>query len=106
VTAWTCAWDWWLRLSAGTRRPVDAAQRIRSGEVDGVTAEEHERVALGLRAPSPPELIVLTGRDRSRLVLVEGHVRLTAYALFSAVLPRELVVFLGVAEDAQSWSEW
>ena len=31
-------WDWWLRISGGSRRPRDAARRIRAGEVAGVTA--------------------------------------------------------------------
>jgi hypothetical protein len=98
------AWDWWLTLSGGSRRPVDAAQRIRGGEVAGVTVMEHEPIALALRASAPPpELIVLTGPRGSRLVLVEGHVRLTAYALFPDFLPPELVVFLGIAEDAEGW---
>jgi hypothetical protein len=33
-------WDWWLKLSGGTRLPVDAAARIRASEVPGQTAEE------------------------------------------------------------------
>jgi hypothetical protein len=40
-------WDWWLRISNGTRRPGDAAARIRRSEIAGVTAE-------GARARSPP----------------------------------------------------
>jgi hypothetical protein len=36
-------------------------------------------------------------------VVVEGHFRLTAYALFPDLLPPELVVFLGIAEEAESW---
>ena len=50
-------WDWWLRISDGTRRPVDAAARIRRGEVAGITAEEHEPIAARLdTAGLPAEL--------------------------------------------------
>ncbi|HYZ78309.1 MAG TPA: hypothetical protein VE596_13140 [Gaiellaceae bacterium] len=100
-------WDWWLRISGGTRRPVEAAARIRRGEVAGVTVEEHEPIAARLRAPEPqPPLIAVTSPDRSRLVLVEGHVRLTAYALYPEYLPAELEIYLGTADDVERWSEF
>ena len=88
-------WDWWLRITAGSRRPRDAARRIRAGEVAGVTAEEHEPVAAALRSGAQPELIAVTTPAQSPIVLVEGHVRLTAYALFPEHVPQELEVFLG-----------
>lgn len=96
-------WDWWLRISGGTRRPRDAARRIRAGEVDGVTAEEHEPIAAGLQAGGHPELIAVTTPSHSPLVLVEGHVRLTAYALFPERVPDELEVLLGVSDEIQGW---
>jgi hypothetical protein len=100
-------WDWWLQASDGTRRPVDAAARIRRGEIAGVTPEEHEPIAAGLQATEPPpELIVVAPPDRSQLVVVEGHVRLTAYALYPQYLPAELEIFLGTAEDMSRWTEF
>jgi hypothetical protein len=99
-------WDWWLRLSGGTRRPLDAAARIRRGEIAGVTAEEHEPVAARLRSPESPELIAVAPPDLSRLVALEGHVRLTAYALFPDYLPEELELYVGTAEDIARWSEF
>lgn len=55
------AWDWWLRLSGGSRSPRDAARRIREGKIVGVTPEEHEPIAAARRSgAAPPELIVAT----------------------------------------------
>ena len=100
-------WDWWLRISDGTRRPVVAAARIRRGEVAGVTAEEHEPIAAGLNtAGSPAELIAVALPGGSRLVVVEGHVRLTACALYPQHLPAELEIFLGTAEGMARWTEF
>jgi hypothetical protein len=100
-------WDWWLRVSGGTRRPLDAAARIRRGEIAGVSAGEHEPIAERLRSTEPQvELIAVAPRDLSRLVAVEGHVRLTAYALFPAYLPEELEIFVGTADDIERWSEY
>jgi hypothetical protein len=86
-------WDWWLEISGGTRLPrwVDVSHADR-----GVAAV----------AATNPELIVVTDPRRSKLVLLEGHVRLTAYAAFPELLPDELEVFLGTSSDMPEWSEW
>jgi hypothetical protein len=100
-------WDWWLRVSGGSRRPRDAARRIRAGEVAGVSAEEHEPIAAALRTHvTPTELIAVTTPAKSRLVLVEGHVRLTAYALFPEYLPEELEIVLGVSAEMARWCQF
>jgi hypothetical protein len=41
--------------------------------------------------------------DVSKLVLLEGHVRLTAYALFPKYLPEWLDVYLGVSAEMERW---
>jgi hypothetical protein len=98
-------WDWWLRVSGGTRRPVDAAARIRANEVPGSSAEEYEPIAARLRTGDPlPELILASTPDLSRLVAVEGHVRLTAYALFPEYLPEELPAYLGTSHEMDDWA--
>jgi hypothetical protein len=100
-------WDSWLRVSGGTRLPLDAAARIRGNEIAGSTAEEHEPIAARLSSSEPPpELIVVARPDHSRLVLVEGHVRLTAYALYPDYLPAELDAFLGVSDEMGEWTEF
>ena len=97
-------WDWWLRISGGTRRPLEAARRIREGEVAGSTAEWHEPIAARISGDHPPtELIVVSAPDLAKLVLLEGHVRLTAYALFPSQLPESLEVILGVSDEIERW---
>jgi hypothetical protein len=101
-------WDWWLRVTGGSRRPRDAAERIRAGEVPGVTADEGDGViaaALQSGVP-PPELIAVTNPTHAPLVLVEGHVRLTAYALFPEYLPEEVEILLGVSSEIDDWSQF
>jgi hypothetical protein len=100
-------WDWWLRVSGGSRRPTDAAGRIRAGLVAGADAETHRPIAERLRSDRPPpELIAVTRRAPAPIVLVEGHVRLTAYALFPECLPDELELFVGVSDRIAEWSEY
>jgi hypothetical protein len=93
-------WDWWLRISEGSRRPRDAARRIRAGDVAGVTPEQH---APFTEMPQP-ELIAVTTPAHTPLILLEGHVRLTAYALFPDRVPDELEILLGVSEEMTGWS--
>ena len=100
-------WDWWLTLSGGSRRPRDAARRIHLGEVAGVDAAEHEPLAAALRTSAPPpELIAVTTPGRETLVLVEGHFRLTAYALFPAYLPAALEILLGSSDGMRQWCQF
>jgi hypothetical protein len=99
-------WDWWLEISDGTRRPREAAGRIRAGLVPGCTVEEHEPLAVALQGnPPPPELIVATTTEDSPLVVLEGHFRLTAYALFPDYMPDELEVLLGVSDEMAEWCQ-
>jgi hypothetical protein len=74
--------------------------------VAGVTPEEHEAVAAALRSGVQPELIAVTTPAQSPIVLVEGHVRLTAYALFPEHVPPELQIFLGISEAAADWCQF
>ena len=100
-------WDWWLRISGGTRRPLDAAARIRAGLVPGASLDEDEELAARLASDeSVPPLMVVTTPARAKLVLLEGHVRLTAYALFPRYVPDELEVLLGVSDEMDRWSEF
>jgi hypothetical protein len=97
-------WDWWLRITGGTRKPRDAAERVRSGRVPGVEPDAgDERIARA--AARNPELIAVRAPG-SYLVLLEGHVRLTAYALFPEHLPAELEIYLGESTRMAGWSEY
>jgi hypothetical protein len=90
-------WDWWLRISNGTRLATVAA------EVQG--RDEGDRTIAAGAAGNPP-LIVVTDPERSRLVLLEGHVRLTAYAAFPELLPDELDAYLGTSPHIGSWCQF
>jgi hypothetical protein len=88
-------WEWWLRVSNGSRLPTVAV------EVQG--RDEGDR-AIAARVATNPELIVVTDPERSQLVLLEGHVRLTAYAAFPEYLPDALEIYLGASPTIAHWS--
>jgi hypothetical protein len=99
-------YDYWVELSGGTRLPVDAAPRIRAGVAPfGVSSDW----ALGMAqafadgARFPP-LILVTAGPSGDLVVLEGHVRLTAYMLRPDRLPPELEVLVGSSPDMAAWA--
>lgn len=75
-------YSYWTELSGGTHRPTDAAERIRGGVcVYGQGNEGFLRAASHIRnGGSFPAMFFLTA-DFEDFVIVEGHLRMTAYAL-------------------------
>ncbi len=100
--------DFWVTLSGGSRRPRDAAARIRAGigpqwaigvwDLAGSAA-----VVRRLCEGSLPELILATGPGPGRVVAVEGNGRLTSFALWPDLLPDAIEVYCGIAEGLEGW---
>ncbi len=99
-------YDYWVELSGGTRLPLDAANRIRAGiTVFRVPNDGFFELADELDTGLLPELIVVGGADE-KLVVLEGHARLTAFALRPVALPPELDVLLGRSLRISDWACW
>jgi hypothetical protein len=97
-------WHYWVQLSGGSRMPADAARRIREGvTVFGVPndgfweAAEHVRDAW-------PELLLATAGSDEPVVVLEGHVRVTAYVLAGAAAPAEVAALLGTSPRMADWA--
>lgn len=93
--------DYWSELSGGSRLAVDAAARIPRGiEAFGVGNGGFWYLADALAAgASFPALILVGADERAPLVVLEGHARLTAYALRPDCLPPMLPVLVGYAPE-------
>jgi hypothetical protein len=75
--------------------------------VPGSDIGEEEAVALALASPTgvrPPRLIALAPPDLRRVVLLEGHARLTSYALFPEHVPDRVEILLGLSPRIAEWS--
>lgn len=99
-------YDYWVELSGGTRLIADAAKRIRSGKVkDEFIDEVMLVVARDLaEGKSFPEMILATDEQALKFVVLEGHVRMTAYALTPAYIPRELRTIVGFSPNIDKWT--
>jgi len=92
-------YDYWTELSGGTRLAIDAAERIRQGiEAFRVGNGAYWYLADALKGgASFPEPILVGADVGGPLVLLEGHVRLTAYFLAPECIPPRLPVIVGYA---------
>lgn len=96
--------DYWTELSGGTRLATDAAARIRQGiEAYGVGNGGFWYLADALAAgASFPELILVGKDEHTPLMLLEGHVRLTAYFLRPQYIPATLPMLVGYARGMEN----
>ena len=99
-------YDYWRELSGGSRLAADVPPRVHAGAAPfGVSSEWAiglgDAVAAGARFPP---LILVTSGIGGDLVVLEGHARLTAYAMRPDALPAELDVLLGSSPDMRAWA--
>jgi hypothetical protein len=76
-------WDYWLEVTAGTRIGHSPNYRELAAEITA--------------GRLPPELILVGRPGGHGLVVLEGHVRLTARVMAVEYLPTEVRVLLGTA---------
>ncbi len=101
-------YSYWNELSGGSRLPSDAAIRIRKGAmVFGMSTHHFLEMAEALRNGAKyPELILVGAEAHSDLVVLEGHARLTAYALVPDLIPRDLTVIVGLSAAMSAWRDF
>ncbi|MFB6888022.1 hypothetical protein ACFCX4_01735 [Kitasatospora sp. NPDC056327] len=96
--------SYWVELSGGSRRPADAAARIRAGlrafEVSNEPFADAARALLGGERFAP---LILVGTRQDDLVCLEGHLRLTAHALVGFRSGFECL--LGIAPTMGRWAK-
>jgi hypothetical protein len=79
-------WHYWVDITGGTRLPKDTSDRATYADFAPKADEFHE--------------LILVGRAGGYLVVLEGHVRLTALMLDP---PPELEVIVGLSDQIERW---
>jgi len=98
-------YSYWNELSGGSRLPKDAALAIRAGrEIYRQSNAGFLKMAEALRngAELPP-LILVGASLNSEWTVLEGHARLTAYALEPDCIPEPMEVLIGFAPEFAAW---
>jgi hypothetical protein len=99
------AYDYWIELSGGSCSPEDAAQRIRQG-ITAFGLSNHGLWSLADAVKSGavfPELILVAANANARLVVIDGHARLTSHALAPKHLPAEVNAIVGYSAGMTAW---
>lgn len=98
-------YDYWVELSGGSRLALDGAHNAMAGKVVfGVASNGLTRMADALRQGAQFPTLILVGRSHeSYLVVMEGHMRLTAYLIAPDRVPVELEVMLGCSDRMGEW---
>ena len=98
-------YSYWNELSEGTHKPLSAAETIRKGvRIYGVSNEGFLQAAEYVKNGGFfPKLFFLTA-DYENFVIVEGHQRMTAYALVPEYF-RDVEVIVGKCseEEMKKW---
>jgi hypothetical protein len=92
---------YWIDFSGGSRLVIDAAKRILVGAMPDVAAGYRSLAHALAQGAQFPELILLYNPKQDELVVLEGHVRVTAYVLFMLLAestPSELPVLVGCSD--------
>ncbi|MCA1623893.1 MAG: hypothetical protein LC778_08860 [Acidobacteria bacterium] len=99
-------YSYWIDLSGGSRLVTDAVKRVVAGEIGKATADWIRATADAVKkGVSFPELILVSRNRRSGLIVLEGHLRATAYLLSLDYLPPDLSAIVGYSEGINVWDE-
>ena len=97
-------YSYWTELMGGSRLPKDAAAAIEAGtEIFGVSNDGFKRAARAVREGKQFPTMILAGETTDNLVALEGHLRLTAYALAWDNVPETMKVIVGVSPHMGEW---
>lgn len=103
---------YWAGIWESERTPRDLARRIRERRVpswvegDGVLPRLDSLMTSITAGHQPPPLIVVSADGGSTRVVMEGHTRLTAFALAEDALPVEITVLLGRSAVIARWEQY
>ncbi|MAF20798.1 MAG: hypothetical protein CMI55_03905 [Parcubacteria group bacterium] len=98
-------YSYWNELTKNTRLVRDGAKSIKKGvvvfnESNQPFWDAFEALKQGKKFPAP---ILVTKNDRSDLVVIDGHLRLTVYLLDERYAPDEIETTIGYSENFSSW---
>lgn len=99
-------YDYWDELSGGTSLPEDAAKSIRAGKtVFGQSNERFLRAAEYARGGGEFPPVILLSDGHMQTVIVEGHLRMTAFALCGfPFVEMRAIVGLCKGEEIRKWN--
>lgn len=103
----TCIdYDYWVKLSGGTRLFSEITKNIALGiEINGQGNKLFWNVAEKYKNKEdiPKPILVSTNPKDEKIIVLEGHLRLAAYLLAGNDAPKELEAIIGYSENISNW---
>lgn len=98
-------YGFWNKLTSKTRSSKKAIQNIKSGiKFSGIDFVNFNEVGEKVRDNgSFPRIIVVSRFEKTPLIVLEGHTRLTAYLLNIEHVPQCLEIFVGFSRKLNRW---
>ncbi|HVX42469.1 MAG TPA: hypothetical protein VHC49_01210 [Mycobacteriales bacterium] len=96
----------WTEESEGTRLPGVHVRRLLADKErpeDDLPNLVHAAVLAGIELPP---MIVIDAGPGTRLVVLEGHVRLIAYVMAGSAAPDRVIAILGRSPSVATWPEY
>ena len=90
-------YDYWIELTNGSRLPKDSVEKIKNNDkVFNVSYEDFLEASETFKKTKTFDEIIIVS-DLHEFVVLEGHLRLTVYALNKDILPDKISVIIGVS---------
>lgn len=99
-------YDYWIELTNGSRLPKDAIEKIKNDEkVFNASYDNFIKASECFKRNKTFDEIIIVSDSKSFVVL-EGHLRLTVFALNKDILPERLSLIIGFSERMKDWSNF
>jgi hypothetical protein len=99
-------YDYWVELSNGSRLAKDAVEKISKDErVYKVPYDSFKEASEVFKQSKSFDSIIVVS-DQLKFVVLEGHLRLTVYAMNKDILPNEITILLGISEKMNNWTSF
>lgn len=101
-------YSYWDEISKQTHLPTAAAETIKSGtKIFDISNKNFLKAAEFLKnGGNFPEMVLVARNEHSPLIVLEGHLRLTAYALEPECIPETLTAIVGYSENLEQWGDY
>ncbi len=98
-------YSYWNELSGGSRLAEDAIKNIFKGKtVFGVSNRQYLEAARHVKKHGFfPKLILVSTQPGAPVVVIEGHLRLTAYLMEPQGIPNKMIAVIGYSPDFKDW---
>lgn len=98
-------YSYWNELTDGTRLPKNASVNVKKKrQAYGVGNQIYFDIVSELeKGKTFPLMILVAKNKKSRIVVLEGHARLTSYFLAPKYIPKELEVIIGFSNNMSNW---